>query len=543
MPEYLAPGTYVEEVRADVVPIQGVSTSTAGFTGLTERGPTQALLVTSWPQYQRWYGDVQPPEKSYLPLAVRGFFANGGQRVYVARVVRANAASSTVDLKGAAGTGTPPTPAATSFTLTALGEGTWGDRIWVQVSKATRNPDGFRLKVAYYQDKSPDSTNTGAGATLVEDYDELTADPTDSRFVRSVVNAASHLVTVSVPTGAPVPPAVPAPTTPPTPIPFQALTGGSEGDTGTVPAVRFVGDASLAPDELTGLAALAAIDDISILAVPDAVNTTLVDSGSRDTVVSAVIGQCEQLKDRFAILDIEQGQGSVITRNPNSLLPTRSNFAAIYYPHVRVLDPRSRGTILVPPSGFMAGIYANNDVTRGVHKAPANYEVRGILAKDLSPTEGPLEYVATKGDQDILNPVGINVIRDFRASGRGVRVWGARTISADPEWIYINVRRLFNYVEESIEQGLQWVVFEPNAEPTWARVRRTIETFLERVWRDGALMGTTREEAFSVQCDRSTMSADDILNGRLICLVSLAAVRPAEFVVLRFSQMTVEAVS
>ena len=145
-------------------------------------------------------------------------------------------------------------------------------------------------------------------------------------------------------------------------------------------------------------------------------------------------------------------------------------------------------------------------------------------------------------DQRIPRPRSLSAdCRDFRAAGNGVRLWGARTTSSDPEWVYVNVRRLFNFVEKSVDRGLQWLVFEPNSEPTWAKVRRTISTFLERVWRDGALMGTTKEEAFFVRCDRTTMSTDDILNGRLICLIGLAAVRPAEFVILRFSQFTAEA--
>jgi phage tail sheath protein FI len=276
--------------------------------------------------------------------------------------------------------------------------------------------------------------------------------------------------------------------------------------------------------------------------VPDAVNTVILADLERDTLTQAVIAQCERLRDRFAVLDIPPHAGDLAS-NPVKYLPPRSQFAAVYYPHVRVYDPRSRTTELVPPSGFVAGVYALNDVTRGVHKAPANYELRGILSKDLSPTEGPLEYVITKGQHDILNPLGINVIRDFRSGGQGIKVWGARTLSSDPEWIYVNVRRLFNFVEESVDQGLQWTVFEPNSQPTWDRVRRTLEIFLERVWRDGALSGAKREEAFFVRCDRTTMSTDDILNGRLICLIGLAAVRPAEFVVLRFSQFTAESAS
>ncbi|PKW16320.1 phage tail sheath C-terminal domain-containing protein [Saccharopolyspora spinosa] len=525
MPEYLSPGTYVEELPSDVLPIQGVSTSTAGFAGLTERGPTQATLITSWPEYQRWYGGILDPAQSYLPIAVQGFFTNGGQRVFVARIVPESATTATLTLP-ADGDGAPK--------VTAVGPGGWGGRVYVKVSPATKNTKGFRLSVAYYRGKPPETIDVVKfPPTVSEDYDELGADRSAGRFAEGVVNPASHLISLSWPkdktpsvpsNGDWTPLAVEAddPSVKPTAKDFQ----GRDGSGGSGP---------------TGLAALAALDEVAILAVPDAVNAALItDSNERVTIVGSVLDQCESLRDRFAILDVEQG-ASDVKSIATQFVSRRSNYAAIYYPHLRILDSSSRAPILVPPSGFVAGIYAHNDVTRGVHKAPANYQVQGILTRDVQPGVGPLEFTISKGQQDILNPQGVNVIRDFRTTGQGIRVWGARTISSEPDWTYINVRRLFTYVEESVERSLQWVVFEPNSEPTWARLRRTVDTFLEQVWRDGALMGSTRQAAYFVRCDNSTMSVDDILNGRLICLIGLAAVRPAEFVVLRFSQKTIEA--
>jgi hypothetical protein len=189
------------------------------------------------------------------------------------------------------------------------------------------------------------------------------------------------------------------------------------------------------------------------------------------------------------------------------------------------------------------GIYARTDSARGVHKAPADEEVRGIVTPDLPGpgNVGPLEFRTSKGVQDILNPRGINVIRDFRADKRGIRVWGARTMADDPEWKYVNVRRLFIFLEESVDEGTQFVVFEPNKEATWAIVRRRISSFLTRVWREGALMGATSEEAFFVKCDRTTMTQDDVDNGRLICLIGVAPVKPAEFVLFRVGHKTLEA--
>ena len=576
MAEYLAPGTYIEELRSAVVPIQGVSTSTAGFVGRTERGPDVPLLVTSWPEYTRWFGGHVNTAQSYLPFAVQGFFANGGQRLFIARVNGAGATAATLAQPFGAGPG---------LVATAIGTGEWGNRISLTLLRSRKEPartgstdpepppaDRFRLRVAYL--------DPGNGE-ITEEYDDLAVDPLAPRAAIATVNAASHLITLhwQDPGLSPVLPELPDDGAPPV-----ALSAGSDG--ASITAADYLGDPGAALDAQRGLAALEAIDQISILAIPDAVGPLtavelpvrtpdaapvpegpevpevpegpeagpvseaerVADSDASGTstadqsgaVVEGLLEQCERLKDRMAILDVGKGQGDV-AGIAGGYLSRRSDYAAIYYPFIRVLDPLTGEPVLVPPSGHIAGVYAFNDVTRGVHKAPANYELRGILSRNVTPTQGPLEFTVTKGQQDILNPQGVNVLRDFRASGQGVRVWGARTISADPGWIYVNVRRLFIFVEESIDEALQWVVFEPNDEPTWARVRQSISVFLERVWRDGGLMGTTPSQAFFVRCDRTTMSTDDILNGRLICLVGLAAVRPAEFVILRFSQITIEA--
>jgi phage tail sheath protein FI len=236
-----------------------------------------------------------------------------------------------------------------------------------------------------------------------------------------------------------------------------------------------------------------------------------------------VITHCESLRDRFAIIDAAQGESNVSTLNPRSSWDTK--YAAFYYPWLKVYDPLSKTYKLAPPGGHVAGIYARSDAERGVHKAPANEVVRGAV---------DLEFAITKGEQDILNPRGVNCIRAF--PGRGIRVWGARTLSSDALWKYVNVRRLFLFIEESVDEGTQWVVFEPNDEKLWARIRQSITEFLTRVWRDGALMGKTPEEAFFVKCDRTTMTQDDIDNGRLICLIGVAPVKPAEFVIFRIAQ-------
>jgi uncharacterized protein len=268
----------------------------------------------------------------------------------------------------------------------------------------------------------------------------------------------------------------------------------------------------------TGIQAFEDIDEISICLVP-CLWSPIVHAG--------LIQHCEALKDRFAILDPKDNLSIEEIREFREPLDTK--YAALYYPWVEVRDPLAKRNVEVAPSGHIAGIYARVDVERGVHKAPANEVIRGItkIAQDV-----------VKREQDLLNPRNINVLRFF--PGRGNRVWGARVVTSDSTWKYINVRRLFIFVEESIDEGTQFVVFEPNDEPLWARVRATITNFLTTVWRSGALQGAKPDEAFFVKIDRTTMTQDDIDNGRLICVIGIAPVKPAEFVIFRIQQKTLE---
>jgi phage tail sheath protein FI len=274
----------------------------------------------------------------------------------------------------------------------------------------------------------------------------------------------------------------------------------------------------------TGVQALEDIEEISICMAPNMWS---------NSVQSSLIIHCETLEDRFAIVDPQSGLTLQQIRDVRETFDTK--YAAIYYPWLTLRDPRNTDPAVerlvdVAPSGHLAGIYARVDIERGVHKAPANEVVRGItrFAEDI-----------TTREQAMLNPRGINALRFFPK--RGNRVWGARTLSSDGSWKYINVRRLFILVEESIDEGTQWVVFEPNSEATWARVRQAISNFLTSVWRSGALEGNKPDEAFFVKCDRTSMSQDDIDNGRLICVIGIAPVKPAEFVIFRIQQKTREA--
>lgn len=312
------------------------------------------------------------------------------------------------------------------------------------------------------------------------------------------------------------------------------LTGGGDGDPLSPDAIKGEpSDPDDANKAATGLAALAEIDDIAIVAIPDSVR--FADDAARKTAVDALIEHCERERYRIGIVDPPRDRSISGVREFRSQFDT--TYAALYYPWVEILDPTAKNdpgaapaTLQMPPSGLTAGIYARSDITRGVHKAPANEVVLGITR---------FMQNVTFDRQSVLNPEGINALRFF--PGRSNRVWGARTMSSDPEWKYVNVRRLFIYLEHSIDKSTQWTVFEPNNEALWANVRQTISDFLLATWRTGALMGTRPEEAFFVRCDRTTMTQNDLDNGRLICLIGVAPTYPAEFVIFRIGQWTADA--
>jgi phage tail sheath protein FI len=279
------------------------------------------------------------------------------------------------------------------------------------------------------------------------------------------------------------------------------------------------------------LQALEQIDDVSIVAAPGGSSYD-----EAQSIMDAVKNHAEKRRAyRIAVLDTPPQQSLGEAREFRSRFD--SKYAAMYYPWVTVPNPLARADddtipreVNLPPSGFMCGIYARNDIERGVFKAPANEIVRGAMR---------FETDINFAQQEVLNPLGVNCLRFF--PGRGYRVWGARTISSDPEWKYVNVRRYFNYLERSIDVGTQWAVFEPNGERLWANITETIENFLYAEWVSGALLGSNAKEAYFVRCDRSTMTQNDLDNGRLICLIGVAAIKPAEFVIFRIGQKTAEA--
>jgi phage tail sheath protein FI len=491
------------------------------FIGVAERGPDDPVLITSFGEYTRFFGGYVA--NRYLANAVEGFFQNGGKRCFINRVRSQNAAA------------VPATsaPALGGMTVSAIGDGIWGNRIAVKITNAGNNdPNLFKLTVMYFRDPPPvtgtnltvDPTHPGSRLpanlpnrrepTLLEVFDNVSFNPNASSFYKRQINGLSTLINVDGVGG-------PRPTnngtentTPivvPSTIPF--LVNGADG-----PALALA-------DAQATLTAFEKVDEIAILCCPDEYTPGITG------ITTDLINQCENLLDRFAIL---QSDGTV-SAPAGHFPPTPSKYAAYYYPWVRIRNSANGTDFLIPPGGHIAGIYARSDITRGVHKAPANEVIRGLFLDPMDPTRS-FQVQVTKGEQDVLNPRGVNVLRYF--PGRGNLVWGARTTTRDPDWKYVNVRRLFIFVEESIDEATQWVVFEPNDEPLWARVRRSVSDFLTRLWMDGMLQGKTKEEAYFVKCDRSTMTQADIDNGRLIMLIGIAPVKPAEFVIFRIGQWT-----
>ena len=298
------------------------------------------------------------------------------------------------------------------------------------------------------------------------------------------------------------------------------LSNGTDGD--RLSAGDYEGSDN---EPKSGIKSLEDLEDISIVAAPGSTHSAGEETGS--DVRRLLIAHCEKMRYRVAVLDSVDSQLISEIRSDRSSIDTTR--AGLYYPWVEIADPLTETDILLPPSGFVSGIFARNDIERGVHKAPANEVLR--LAKSL-------EVSINKSQQEVLNPDGINVIRFFE--GRGFRIWGARTASSDPEWKYMNVRRYFAYLERSIERGTQWAVFENNGRTLWSNVQSTIQDFLFNEWKEDRIAGATPDEAFFVRCDRSTMTQNDIDNGRMICLIGVAPLRPAEFVIFRIGQKTLD---
>ena len=519
MPNYIASGIYIEETSFRAKSIEGVGTSTAAFVGSARCGAVTlaSSLVTSLTEFERLYGDGRPlvwgggqPVVNDLWHAARAFFDEGGQRLYISRVFRPLSGVYPTDLR-----------------LPWAGQGPHADgHARAQVTKPGAPPSGFRIiarqpgaagNVRVRFDVMPDVTLTMT-VSRVDDGQQIaiyaglpsqpvhaTAGKADSLFDRFGVDAAGDGGVVS---------------------PVVLINDGLGQAADLLAALNQVnhevvlsggndGLAPLAADHGEALQHLESVEDVSLVAAPAA----------GTDVAKLLVQHAQKMRYRLALVDVPAGASVGDARQYRAQFD--SAFGALFYPWVLVDDPVTRQPLALPPSGFVAGLYARHDVERGVYKAPANEALRSVkgVSVALNTTQA-----------EALNPDHVNVIRPL--TGRGIRLWGARTLSTDPQWLYVPVRRYVSFLEQSIDKGTQWAVFEPQGEALWGQLIQSVSDFLYAQWRQGALLGAKPELAYFVRCDRTTMTQADLDSGRVVILVGVALIKPAEFLLFRVGQRT-----
>jgi hypothetical protein len=504
MPTYLSPGVYVEEVPAATRPISGVGTAIAAFVGFAEQGPiNEPTLVTNWTQYTAAFGEIT--EGFAMAKAVYGYFNNGGGRAYIVRLPYGGSDGTSAPMAQLTTKGDTSVPA---FNVTAISAS--ATDLSVTVAPATGDgaaPDTFDVTVLQ-------------GGTAAETYPGVST-AKGRNNVLTQINQRSKLVRLEA-----------------LDAPADAVSAGLADATLTLASPKNLPAAQVNPAivigdvaQRSGFGGLEMFEEITMVLAPDVVTAQvagLIDFDGVKAIQTAMISHCELMGNRMAILDTPAGlNAQQVSDWRVNQAGFDSKFAVAYWPWLQIFDPSVGHNVAFPPSGYMAGIWSRNDDTRGVFKAPANEVVQGAVG---------LEYNVTRGEMDMLNPEGVNSIKAF--PGRGIRVWGGRTLSSDAEWRYINVRRYFNYLEESILQGTQWCVFEPNDDRLWGRIRRTIQAFLVNEWRSGALFGATPKDAFFVKCDGENNTAESIDAGMVVCEIGVAPVKPAEFVIFKLAQFS-----
>jgi uncharacterized protein len=639
VPTLTYPGVYVQEIPGGVRPVEIASTSTAAFVGAAEMGPETPTRVTSWTEFQRYFGTFY--RDSYLAQSVFHYFNNGGRQCYVVRVTKSDAAAATVTIHNRAGTPIP------GLLFSAKSKGAWGNSLLLQIEEGSLDPGNeFRISVRRQEDPAVVPVNV-LDTPPLEVFDNLSMAPTAPNYVVNVLAQGSTLISAAVLTGnnslqrgvhrggfAPTLPLgtnlsfqinldddgfqvvnLPAATGSSTnladvataiqvavrallttkrkgstdPVAFSGFTCASETvagqsrlvlQSGTTSAISSVIVQPAATNNATGSLRLGSAGRsesgiavrrpalISSLQIGDAAPTapvTVAEFGTDGTIqittqaFAAALHRLDNITD-FSLLAVP-GEGSAAMLNegmaycanrplqdvfyigeavlaektPEDIaefrgdLTTANSYGALYYPWVKALDPTgvSREPVLLPPSGYIAGLYARIDASRGVWKAPAGTEasLNGVVGLDTELTD------VQHGN---LNPKGINVIRRF--PGTGIVSFGARTITSDPEWKYIPVRRTAIMLRVSIYNGIQWAVFEPNDEPLWSQLRLNIGSFMMTLFRQGAFQGSSPSQAFFVKCDAETTTQADIDLGIVNVLVGFAPLKPAEFVVVRISQ-------
>lgn len=498
MPQALThPGVYIEEVSSGVRTITGVATSVALFIGWAARGPTdRAVRITSFADYERRFGGLDA--RTLLGYSVRHFFENGGADAYVLRLAAA-------DLEDAADNAESATGSREGLDVTASSPGGWANEVRVRftrrVGEDAADPVGQRFKLEVINHPTEDA--------VVEVFENLSMDPTDPRYANDVVNGLSLFINVDA--------------------------GGDPPDDSTIQLADGADGLVWGPADGAFHAALLAsfglgtptdrIDLFNLVCVPGLTDASTIQS---------LQGRC---RERRAFLIVDAPEGETVENMGSSgldgLTGADANHSALYYPWVRAPDPLKQGAPRqFPPCGFVAGVYARTDASRGVWKAPAGIDA-GINGASA------LELAMSDAENGQLNPQGINCLRSLPVYGSVI--WGARTLHGHndraSEWKYVPVRRMALFLEESLYRGTQWVVFEPNDEPLWAQIRLNIGAFLQNLFRQGAFQGRTPREAYFVKCDRETTTQTDINMGVVNIHVGFAPLKPAEFVVIRLQQI------
>jgi hypothetical protein len=547
-------------------------TGVPGFVGVAERGPCNTpVRLTDFNQFQAHFGSLGGD--GYLADAVNGFFANGGRTCYVLRVAhmvsrRREETARRAQLRLMDGAGKP------TIMVSAANEGVWGNHVRVKVERQEAKVQTFltldlkkgdtsaviksthglrrgtvvrlhdREKEAYRtvielsgktiswnaDEPLEDDFQSGAPTyiepvefsiearwgAVVERFKDLAMAPISNQYFERVVNAQSALLRVED-LRSETPPGQRSPVA----VAETLFKGGADGLFSVTPE-DFIG-ANIGPDERYGLAAFESVDEIDLLVAPDLMWALTKSAGFRtekdvEVVQDAMLTQCQHLKTRFAILDVPDPADH--RRASQWRLLFDNNYGAFYFPWIKISTPQ--GDRLVPPSGHAAGIYARCDREMGPYRAPANEEIEGVV---------DVGRVLSEIDIGLLNAEGINCLKAFPR--RGIRIWGARTASNDPQWRYVNVRRVVNTVISSVERGLQWSVFETNTPLLWKSLERQVTAFLSELWQKGYFRGRSPEEAFYVKCDQETNPPDAIRAGRVVVECGVAPVRPAEYLVFK----------
>ena len=507
------PGVYVEELPSSVRTITGVATSITAFVGRALRGPTDhPVRIQSFADFGRTYGGLWV--ESTLGYAVQQFFLNGGSDALIVRV-HLGAAAAVMQLNA-------------GFTLTAASEGLWGDELAARVDYDTRDPSDANLFNLFVKDNGSGTLETFRNVSIALD---------DPRFVIHVLEQQSRLVRVT--------------TAPPLTRPAVSAAAPAGTDPFTSAGNAYVvttngGDGSAITDNevATGATLEANKQGIWMLEKADLFNLLCLPPPTRDSdyIKATWDAAIKYAHDRraFVILD-----APAAWTDPNSIqdsdvtnVATRSDSGALYFPRVLQSDPLKENRLdSFAPSGIVAGVYARTDAQRGVWKAPAGIEAALTGVSGLSLNGQPAQL--TDGENGLLNPLGVNCLRNFPVAGNVV--WGARTLAgADAlasQWKYVPVRRLALYIEESLFRGTQWVVFEPNDEPLWAQIRLNVGAFMQTLFLQGAFQGSTPRDAYFVKCSSETTTQTDIDNGIVNIIVGFAPLKPAEFVVIQIQQI------